>query len=137
MAAARSFTELLFWQKARRWSADIFQFTKASEFATDHRLAVQINDSSESVMANIAEGFGRATQAQFIVFLGYSLREQPSLQFQLETMNRRFESTEYRVRSTGYSHLTAVRFRIGIAPLGASTMSSGWQPAATWPSSFK
>jgi four helix bundle protein len=73
MAAARSFTELLFWQKARRWSADIFQFTKASEFATDQRLVVQINDSSESVMANIAEGFGRATQAQFIVFLGYAL----------------------------------------------------------------
>jgi four helix bundle protein len=73
MAAARSFTELLFWQKARRWSADIFQFTKRSEFAADQRLVVQINDSSESVMANIAEGFGRATQAQFVVFLGYSL----------------------------------------------------------------
>jgi four helix bundle protein len=36
-------------------------------------LVVQINDSSESVMSNIAEGFGRGTQEEFITFLGYAL----------------------------------------------------------------
>jgi four helix bundle protein len=34
---------------------------------------VQINDSSESVMANIAEGFGRGTQGEFVQFLGYAI----------------------------------------------------------------
>ena len=43
------------------------------QFARDQRLVVQINDSTESVMANIAEGFGRGTQEEFVVFLGYAL----------------------------------------------------------------
>lgn len=73
MAAARHFTELLFWQRARKWSARIFWETKEQPFAQDQRLVVQINDSSESVMSNMAEGFGRGTQEEFITFLGYAL----------------------------------------------------------------
>jgi four helix bundle protein len=37
------------------------------------RLVVQINDFSESVMSNIAEGFGRGTQGEFVTFLGYAI----------------------------------------------------------------
>ena len=73
MAAARNFTELLFWQRARQWSNDVFQRTKKQPFVKDQRLVVQINDSSESVMSNMAEGFGRGTQAEFITFLGYAI----------------------------------------------------------------
>jgi four helix bundle protein len=73
MAAARSFTELQFWQRARIWSREIFHHTQHPPFARDQRLVVQINDSSESVMANMAEGFGRGTQAEFITFLGYAI----------------------------------------------------------------
>jgi four helix bundle protein len=73
MAAARSFAELQFWQRARAWSRDIFQLTQRAPFARDQRLVVQINDSSESVMANMAEGFGRGTQEEFITFLGYAI----------------------------------------------------------------
>ena len=73
MSGARTFTELKFWQRARFWSRDIFQFTKQPPFARDQRLVVQINDSSESVMANMAEGFGRGTQEEFISFLGYAI----------------------------------------------------------------
>jgi four helix bundle protein len=71
--AARTFTELLSWQKARAWSKVIFFLTRREPFCRDQRLVVQINDSSESVMSNIAEGFGRGTQAEFITFLGYAL----------------------------------------------------------------
>jgi four helix bundle protein len=73
MSAARKFTELLSWQKARVWSKDIFHKTQVSPFSKDQRLVVQINDSSESVMSNIAEGFGRGTQEEFVTFLGYAL----------------------------------------------------------------
>ena len=73
MAAARSFTELQFWQRAREWSKQIFHLTQKLPFSRDQRLVVQINDSSKSVMANMAEGFGRGTQEEFITFLGYAL----------------------------------------------------------------
>ncbi len=73
MAAARSFTDLLFWQRARQWSKDIYRLTQQSPFSKDERLVRQINDSTESTMANMAEGFGRGTQEEFITFLGYSL----------------------------------------------------------------
>jgi hypothetical protein len=32
MPAARTFTELLFWQRARAWSRDIFHVTQQSPF---------------------------------------------------------------------------------------------------------
>jgi four helix bundle protein len=73
MPAARAFTDLQFWQRARAWSRDIFHLTQLAPFARDERLIRQINDSSESVMANMAEGFGRGTQEEFITFLGYAI----------------------------------------------------------------
>jgi len=72
MAGARNFTDLLFWQRARQWSKSIFQLTRRAPFCGDRHLVEQINDSSESVGANIAEGFGRGTQAEFVQFLGYA-----------------------------------------------------------------
>src|SRR5262245_52105106 len=73
MSGARNFTDLLIWQQARAWSKTIFWLTKDAPFCTAQRLTVQINDSSESVFANIAEGFGRGTQGEFVTFIGYAL----------------------------------------------------------------
>src|SRR5215472_18376618 len=73
MPGVRSFTDLLCWQRARAWSKAIFERTRQQLFARDRRLVEQVNDSSESVIANIAVGFGRGTQGEFITFLGYSL----------------------------------------------------------------
>src|SRR6476620_1073847 len=68
----RNFTDLLIWKRARAWSKDVFWRASEGQFARDQRLVVQINDSSESVMSNIAEGFGRGTQEEFVIFLGYA-----------------------------------------------------------------
>ncbi len=73
MPGARTFTELKFWQRARAWSKRIFELTGQESFRSDRRLVEQINDSSESVTANVAEGFGRGTQGEFVTFLGYSI----------------------------------------------------------------
>lgn len=73
MAGVSVFTDLVIWKRAREWSKQIFWKTKLEPFCFDHKLVVQINDSSESVMSNIAEGFGRGTQGEFVQFLGYSI----------------------------------------------------------------
>lgn len=73
MSGVRDFTDLLIWKRARAWSKEIFWRTQEGSFSRDQRLVVQINDSSESVMSNIAEGFGRGTQEEFVIFLGYAL----------------------------------------------------------------
>src|SRR5215475_9037192 len=73
MAGVRAFTDLQFWRKARAWSKAIYELTRHEPFHSDRRLVEQINDSSESVMSNIAEGVGRGTQAEFITFLSYAL----------------------------------------------------------------
>lgn len=73
MAGVRNFTDLLSWQKARDWQKAVWEKTQLEPFKFDQRLVVQINDSTDSVMANIAEGFGRGTQGEFVQFLGYSV----------------------------------------------------------------
>lgn len=72
MAGVRRFTDLEIWKRSRQWSKRIFALTQGAPFSRNRRLVEQINDSSESVMANIAEGFGRGTQAEFVTFLGYA-----------------------------------------------------------------
>jgi four helix bundle protein len=69
----RVFTDLFMWKDSRAWSKAIYQHTRTKPFANDKRLVTQINDSSASVPANIAEGLGRGTQGQFVQFLGYAI----------------------------------------------------------------
>jgi four helix bundle protein len=73
MAGVSNFTDLQFWQRARSWAKEIFSWTQKEAFCRERRLVEQINDSTDSVMANIAEGFGRGTQGEFVQFLGYSI----------------------------------------------------------------
>jgi four helix bundle protein len=73
MTMVRNFTDLLIWKRARAWSKTIFWRCQELPFRQDQRLVVQVNDSSESVMSNIAEGFGRGTQEEFVIFLGYAI----------------------------------------------------------------
>jgi len=73
MSGVNSFTDLQCWLAARELSKRIFWLAKEETFCRDRRLVEQINDSSESTMSNIAEGFGRGTQAEFVTFLGYAI----------------------------------------------------------------
>jgi four helix bundle protein len=71
--AVRVFTDLKIWQRSRAWAKEIFPLTQRGRFLRDRRLVEQVNDSADSLMSNIAEGFGRGTQAELITFLGYAI----------------------------------------------------------------
>ncbi|MEW6586641.1 MAG: four helix bundle protein [Nitrospirota bacterium] len=65
----KSFEELPVWQKARALVNHIYALTKKEAFSRDFSLVDQIRRASGSVMNNIAEGFERGSNAEFIQFL--------------------------------------------------------------------
>ena len=69
MATIRRFEDLEIWQKARVFCGKIFRITNYDKFSKDFRLKDQIRASSGSVMDNIAEGFERSGNKEFVQFL--------------------------------------------------------------------
>jgi four helix bundle protein len=65
----KSFEELPVWQKARELVNYVYKLTRNEAFSRDFSLVDQIRRSSASVMNNIAEGFERGSNAEFIQFL--------------------------------------------------------------------
>lgn len=72
MATIQNFEDLKIWQKAKLLCAQIFDLTLVGKFSKDFGLKDQINRSSGSIMDNIAEGFGRKGNIEFINFLTYA-----------------------------------------------------------------
>ncbi len=69
MATFRRLEDIKAWQKARRVTRKIYNVTGSGRFAQDFGLRNQIQRASVSIMANIAEGFGRHSDKEFANFL--------------------------------------------------------------------
>ena len=69
MPRIRRFEDLEAWKIARLAVRDIYLLTKRSEFARDFGLKDQIRRAAVSVIANIAEGFERDGDKEFLNFL--------------------------------------------------------------------
>ena len=69
MFTINRFEDLVAWQNARNLSRLVFRATKKEALKHDFRLVSQWRSSSGSVMDNIAEGFDRQGNKEFIQFL--------------------------------------------------------------------
>lgn len=69
MPTFRRIEDIQAWQKARQTTRMIYRLTGNGKFAKDFGLRDQIQRASVSVMANIAEGFGRRSDKEFANFL--------------------------------------------------------------------
>lgn len=69
MSTINKFEDLEIWQLARVMCNDVFGITKKGSFVNDFRFKDQIRSSSGSVMDNIAEGYGRGGNKEFVNFL--------------------------------------------------------------------
>ncbi|MDR0694269.1 MAG: four helix bundle protein [Prevotellaceae bacterium] len=69
MATIICFEDLAIWQMARDFCKDISRITKYDLFSKDFRFKEQLRASSGSIMDNIAEGFERDGNKEFLQFL--------------------------------------------------------------------
>jgi four helix bundle protein len=69
MASIGRFEDIIAWQAARQVSRETYTLTHLPAFKTDYGLKAQIRDAANSIMANIAEGFGRGGNKEFVQFL--------------------------------------------------------------------
>jgi len=94
MGRFNSFEEINSWQKARIFNKRIYQISENLHFKKDYDLVRQIRRASISISSNIAEGFERNTDKEFIYFLYVSkasageVRSQLYLAFDLEYITK-------------------------------------------------
>ena len=65
----KRFEQIEAWRKTRQLTASIYKVTSAGAFARDYGLRDQIRRAAVSSMSNIAEGFERDGNKEFIQFL--------------------------------------------------------------------
>jgi four helix bundle protein len=69
MAKIERFQDLEAWKMARKITKKIYDLTKQEKFSRDFALCHQIRRASVSVLSNIAEGFERNGDKEFLQFL--------------------------------------------------------------------
>jgi four helix bundle protein len=69
MATIKRFEEIKAWQKARILNNKVGDIIDTGQLKRNFRLIGQIEGSAGSIMDNIAEGFARSGNREFIQFL--------------------------------------------------------------------
>ena len=69
MGKFSSFEEINSWQKARIFNKQIYTITENTNYKKDFDFVRQIRRASLSISSNIAEGYERNTDKEFIYFL--------------------------------------------------------------------
>ncbi|MBN8701530.1 MAG: four helix bundle protein [Bacteroidetes bacterium] len=84
MATIDRFEDLIAWQKAKKLALGVYTLTNVGIFSKDFGLRDQVRRSSISVVSNIAEGFERKGNREFLQFLYISLGSLGELKTQIE-----------------------------------------------------
>ena len=83
MGKFNSFEEINSWQKSRLFNKRIYEITENTIFKKDFDLVRQIRKASISISSNIAEGFERNTDKEFVYFLYVSKASAAEVRSQL------------------------------------------------------
>jgi len=95
MATILKFEDIIAWQKALELSDLIYSHSNNDKFSKDFGLKDQIRRASISIVSNIAEGFEREGNNQFIYFLLVAKASAGELRAQLYiAKNQKYISSE-------------------------------------------
>lgn len=83
MSSFQRFEDIEAWQKARELTKAIYAMSNDGQFSRDFGLRDQVRRASVSIMSNIAEGFGRGGNKEFIQFLSTAKGSASEVQAQL------------------------------------------------------
>jgi len=83
MTTIERFEDIEAWKKARELAKDIYAVTSKGGFAKDFSLKDQIRRAAVSIISNVAEGFSRQTDQEFVQFLHISKGSTSEVQSQL------------------------------------------------------
>ena len=65
----KNFEDLEIWKEARRLTREIYILSRTEKFSKDFSLRDQMRRAAISIMSNIAEGFERGGNQEFVQFL--------------------------------------------------------------------
>lgn len=80
----QNFKELRVWQEAKSLSITVYKLTENGRFSKDYSLKEQVRKSAVSIASNIAEGYERNSDKDFIRFLLIAKGSLSELRTQLE-----------------------------------------------------
>lgn len=83
MSKIERFEDIKAWQEARSLVKEVYQATGEGKFAKDFSLKDQIRRAAVSIVSNIAEGFSRQTDKEFVQFLHIAKGSTSEVQSQL------------------------------------------------------
>jgi four helix bundle protein len=79
----KDFRDLQVWEKAHRLTLEVYKVTVSFPPREKYGLVDQVRRASTSIPANIAEGCGRGTDAEFARFLQYAMGSASELEYHL------------------------------------------------------
>jgi len=79
----KNFEDIEAWKEARNLNKLVYQISRKDPFRKDFGLTGQIQRASISVMANIAEGFDRQSDKEFIQYLSIASSSASEIQSHL------------------------------------------------------
>ena len=85
MASIKRFEDVEAWKQGRELTRRIYQITSQSKFTRDYALRDQIRRAAISITSNIAEGFDRGGNREFVQFLAVARGSASELKSQIYT----------------------------------------------------
>ena len=78
-----SFKDLVVWQRAIELTVSVYKLTSTFPDSERFGLTNQLRRASVSIASNIAEGYGRSTKGEYLLFLGHARGSKCEVETQL------------------------------------------------------